>query len=249
MSPLNHHDMDDLLAAYALDAVDGDEADAVDVHLRECGRCRAIVADFRATAAHLATGAEPAPVGVWDAIVAEIDTGEPRELDLGAILPMRPRKRLIRGMAIGAAAAAVVVIVGLVAQVVSQGQRLEEMQAALEDRTILSAALAAEGHPDARRTELRSADGSIFAHAVVTPDGTGFLRAAPLPPLAAGRTYQLWAVVGTERISAGLLGPDPDVVPFQVAGDVLGLAVTEEPAGGVVVTQNQPVAVGLLVEA
>lgn len=249
MTNLNHQDIDDLLAAYALDAVDGDEADAVDVHLRECGRCRAVVAEFRATAAHLATGVEPAPVGVWDAIVAEIDTGEPRELDFGAIVPLRPRRRLASRIAMGAAAAAVVVIVGLVTQVVSQGQRLEEMQAALEDRTILSAALAAEGHPDARRTELRSADGQVVAHAVLTPDGTGFLRARSLPPLAADRTYQLWAVVGTERISAGVLGPNPDVVPFRVAGEVAGLAVTEETAGGVVATQNQPVATGLVVEA
>lgn len=249
MKPITHPEIDDLLAAYALDAVDGDEANAIDVHLRECGRCRGLLADFRGAAARLATTSEPAPAAVWDAIAAQLEHGEPRELNLGVLVPFRRRPRMRRLAVAAAAAAVVVVIAGLGTQVVSQGQRLEEMQVALEDRTILSAALAAEGHPNARRAALRFADGEVLAHAVVTPEGTGFLRASSLHALSPDRTYQLWAVVGTERISAGLLGPRPDVVPFHVAGEIIGLAVTEEVAGGVVASQNQPVATGLVVKA
>lgn len=248
MSGLNHHD-DEVLAAFALDAVDGDEADALDLHLRDCARCRAIIGDFRATAAHLTAGSEPAPPRVWDAIAAQLESGEPRDLDLGVLVPMRRRPARWRRALVGIAAAAVVAIGGLGAQVVSQGQRIQEMQTAFEERTMLSAALAAEGHPNARRAELHSADGRLLAHAVVTPGGTGFLRASSLHTLSSDRTYQLWAVVGAGRISAGLLGRRPDVVPFQVAGEVIGLAVTVEVAGGVVASQNQPVATGLLVEA
>src|SRR5688572_25538469 len=110
MTSLNHHD-DELLAAYALDAVDGEEGNAVDLHLRECGRCRAIVSDFRATAAHLAAGSAPAPARVWDAIAAQLESGEPRDLDLAVLTPMRRRLPATwRRALVGAAAAAVVVI-------------------------------------------------------------------------------------------------------------------------------------------
>lgn len=249
MNNLDHHD-DDLLAAYALDAVDRGEAKAVDLHLRACGRCQGIVADFRATAAHLAAGSAPAPAGLWDAIASQLESGKPQALTLRALSPLRRRGHDAWHRAlVGSVAAAVAVSLGLGAQLVAQGQRIEDMQAALEDRTILSAALAAEGHPDARRAELRTADGRRLAHAVITPEGTGFLRASSLAALPTDRTYQLWVVVGTERISAGLLGTRPEVVPFQVAGKIIGLAVTDEVAGGVVASEHQPVATGLVVEA
>jgi hypothetical protein len=53
-------------------------------------------------------------------------------------------------------------------------------------------------------------------------------------------------VVGDRTISLGLLGPHPDIVPFSVAGSapVTEFAVTDEVAGGVVTSRNQPVAVG-----
>jgi hypothetical protein len=64
-------------------------------------------------------------------------------------------------------------------------------------------------------------------------------NASNLPPLPAGRTYQLWVVTAQAPISAGLLTPDiqgsvsevfntPPDIPQPVA-----MAVTIEPAGGV----------------
>lgn len=243
----SHHDMQDLLAAYALDAVDGDEAEAIELHLRECPRCRAEVVEHRETAAMLATGHGPGPADVWEAIAAGLDD-EPR---MPGLVPLGPRAgrrwgRVAR-VAVASVAAAVIALLGT--HVVDQGRRLEAVQAALEDRTLLASALAAQAHPDARRAELRSGDGLVLARAVLAPDGTGFVWSDALPPLPGDRTYQLWAVVGSERISAGVLGADPGVVPFRAAGDVAALAITEERAGGVVVTSNQPVVVGLLARA
>ena len=142
-----------------------------------------------------------------------------------------------------------IAISGLTVQAISQGNRLREMEATIQDRGILSAALAAMASPDARQAELRSADGVVFANVVITADGTGFLRRESLDSLPGDRTYQLWAVMGTGLISAGVLGPNPDVVPFQMAGEIIGFAVTEEIAGGVVTSQNQPIATGLIVNA
>jgi hypothetical protein len=154
-----------------------------------------------------------------------------------------------RALRVGVASVAAVALAVLGVRVVQQGDRIDRMQSALEDRTVLAAALAANGNPDARQAELRSRDGVVLARAVLVPDGTGYLWSDGLPRVAPDRTYQLWAIVGTERISAGVLGPAPKVAPFRIAGDVVGLAITEEVAGGVVASEKQPVASGLIVEA
>ena len=62
--------------------------------------------------------------------------------------------------------------------------------------------------------------------------------ASNLPPLPAGRTYQLWVVTAQAPISAGLLTPDPAgnvSDTFNTSPDVpqpVAIAVTIEPAGG-----------------
>lgn len=74
---------------------------------------------------------------------------------------------------------------------------------------------------------------------VLTEDGTGYVSESSLPALPDGRTYQLWAVVDGRVISAGVLGQDPEVVPFRVDPSGLeALAITEEIAGGVAVSEN-----------
>ncbi|MEA3055576.1 MAG: hypothetical protein QOD30_1008, partial [Actinomycetota bacterium] len=50
----SHDEIQELLGAYALDAVDPDERSDVEDHLRDCARCRAEVAEHRDTAAFLA---------------------------------------------------------------------------------------------------------------------------------------------------------------------------------------------------
>lgn len=242
---LTHDEIRELLAVYALDAVDGDEAEILELHLRECPRCRAEVADHRDTAGALATGHERPPVHLWDSIVTTLEEAPP--IELARVLPMRAsRGRRAWQVAVASVAAAAIAVVGV--RVVEQGDQINRMQTALEDRTVLAAALAAHGNPDARQAELRTADGVVLARAVLVPDGTGYLWSDGLPRTDPGRTYQLWAIVGTERISAGVLGPNPGVAPFRIAGEVIGLAITEEVAGGVVASENQPVASGLIVD-
>jgi anti-sigma factor RsiW len=245
---LTHDEIRTLLAPFALDAVDPDESEAVEQHLRECPSCRAEVADFRETAAALAATFEPAPSSLWQKIEANFDddAGDhpPRLLPLA-----RPgHDRRVQAVAASVAAAAIAVIALLGIQVVQQGDEVDRMEAALDERTLLASALAAQTDPDGRQVELRSPDGVVLANAVLLPSGTGYLVSA-LPEVDDDRTYQLWAVMGTEKISAGVLGPDPRVVPFQAAGDVSALAITEEAAGGVVASQNPAVAIGAVDDA
>jgi hypothetical protein len=77
----------------------------------------------------------------------------------------------------------------------------------------------------------------------IEPDGTSRADAVDLPSLPGDQTYQLWAVVGDEIVSVGLLGQDPLDVPLRIEGEPSVLALTVEVAGGVAVSQAQPVAV------
>lgn len=241
-----HEQIEELLAAYALDAVDGDEAEMVELHLRDCPRCRSEVASHREAASMLASGHGPAPVRLWDNIVATLEDAP--AIEVAPVLPFRRRGwQHAARISVAAVAAAFAVVFGV--RVVQQGNQIERMQSALQDRTVLAAATAAQADPAARRTELRSANGVVLAHAVLAPDGTGFVWSDGLPRLAEGRTYQLWAVIGGEKISAGVLGSEPDLAPFRVAGDVLALAITEEAAGGVVASQNTAIASGMIRQA
>ncbi len=185
----------------------------------------------------------PAPVPFWDTIAANL--GEPQSPN---VMRFRPRRLRFR-VGVAAASVAAVAIAALGIRVADQDRRIGSTQTALQDRTVLAAALAAQGDPAARRADLRSGDGRVLAHAVLTPDGTGYLWSDGLSRLAPARTYQLWAVIGNEPISAALLGPRPGVVPFRASGDVVGLAITEEDAGGVVVSQNPRLVSGLVQEA
>jgi anti-sigma factor RsiW len=81
---------------------------------------------------------------------------------------------------------------------------------------------------------------------VLTRSGSGFVEAQGLASLPKSRTYQLWGVVGQRTISLGLLGPNPSIVSFSAAGSVpvRAFAITDEHAGGVVQSANQPIVAG-----
>jgi hypothetical protein len=85
--------------------------------------------------------------------------------------------------------------------------------------------------------------GQVAMTLAIQPDGTSLADAVDLPSLPGDQTYQLWAVVGDEIVSVGLLGHDPVDVPLRIEGEPSVLALTVEVAGGVAVSQAQPVAV------
>ena len=249
--PTTHEEIAELLGAYALHAVDPDEAALVEAHLIDCPRCRAEVAEHREVAALLGNSGGAAPEGLWDRIVSELEeTPPPMRLELSA--PTRPvvvplaRRRPSRFLAPALAAAAAVVIAVLGVKVVQQEDELQDLQAAMADDAMLRAANAALLDPDAVQATLASPDGRLTTSAVLLPDGRGFLMVEDLPDLPDDRTYQLWGQTPGGLVSLGLLGPSPEVVPFQTSGDVAALAVTEEDAGGVIQSKHQPTVVGTL---
>jgi len=231
-----HDHVEDLLGAYALDAVDPDEAAIVEAHLTECPRCRAEVADHRAVAALLTSGTtEAPPPGLWDRIAA--DLGDPADRDEAPSAPVldlgraRERRRGRVGLLVGGAVAAALLVVAAVGAVlVDQRRQLDDLRGQVAAGDGAVAALVAD--PESEVVDLAGPSGAS-ARAVVGADGDAVLLGAGLPALAEGSTYQLWEVAdGGEAVSLGLLGPDPDTTGFRLEGPPGTLAVTAEPAGG-----------------
>ena len=62
---MSHEEASELLGAYALDAVDGDECTELEEHLETCPRCRAELDGLREVAAAMGNSVEPLPEGLW----------------------------------------------------------------------------------------------------------------------------------------------------------------------------------------
>lgn len=251
---LAHEALEDLLGAYALDALEGEEHLAVEVHLPTCARCRAEVQEFREVAAMLAHTGAPAPDGLWDRIAESLE-GEPPRLDLPgslAFLPSAQRaaasaRHTWRNRAAGAfLAAAAVVIVVLGVGLVEQDRRLDQMASLLEVDALERAYQAAESTAGSEVIQLASFDGKIDTRAVLTDEGEGYLWASGLPRLGDGETYQLWGDMGDRLVSLGLMGADPEVVPFEASDALVAVAITQEAEPGVVTTEQPILAHGLL---
>ena len=262
-----HHDIQELLGAFALDAVDDDERDVIEAHLAGCPRCRAEVEGHRETAALLAHSGERAPEGVWDRIATALDESPPA-LDLTRIVPLQqtaepaeqaddlaerrmarsaPRSIPLRvAAATMAVAAAMTLFLGVALGRNDSGRldRLEALAQDMEKAVVSNAAYAALNDSHNEQIRLVSSDGTATAQVVRRPDGTGYLVPGTLDPLPDGRVYQLWAVRSDAKISLGVLGSVPEVSAFRMNGPVAAFAVTEEKAGGVSTTENQPVIVG-----
>ena len=221
---LSHEEIQDLLGAYALDAVDDDERDLVEEHLTTCVRCRAEVADHRETAAMLAFAGQDAPSGLWDRISSSLEEPPPpMPIRIGTARGARERSRA-RSWWSGGLVAAAAVIISVLA---------------------LSVSLRDDGGepriPDGPRILLASVDGRHSAD-VVLADGRGYVVNDNLPPLPDDRVYQLWGKRGDDLISLGLLGTDPDSEEFVAGADFEVFAITVERAGGVV-SSDQPAVV------
>jgi hypothetical protein len=229
---LSHREIESMLGAYALDAVDREEADAIELHLRECPKCEAEIAGLREVAALLAHSGAPAPAGVWDRIVADLEGSPPRPIALASRPPLS---------VLASAAAAVALIAASVAWIVG---RQATPKAEVASEPIDAAIIAAYADPRATPVRLQSRGGERYVDVVLLPDGTGFVVRDNLPALSGGRTYQLWGNVGTTTVSLGLLGADPHKLAFAARAKVVALAITEEEAGGVVASQHAPLVLG-----
>ena len=265
MGQLSHEELQSLLGAFVLDAVDADEADAVEAHLDGCPRCRAEVAADREVVALLAHTGSGAPEGLWDRIASALEEAPPAlrlvptpfdALGLPPLAPPPPLatrdiadrrvSRRVSRFAMGVAAVSAIAAAILGVVVFRLDSRLAGVQRHRPDDSLLALAAEALAAPGSRTIRLASVDGKARAEIVVDPAGQGYLVHSTLAALPADRTYQLWGVVGGDKVSLGVLGNDPGIAAFRLSGPVSALAITDEHAGGVVSSAQPSVVIGYL---
>jgi anti-sigma factor RsiW len=215
----------ELTAAYALDALDPDERQAYEAHLRSCESCQEELASFAGVTEALAVGASgPAPgPELRDRILA----GARAEPQVVVPFAPQPRSRRLALPAVGAVAAlAAVVAVAVGIWALQLSSDLDDTRSALERQREAAAIVAA---PDSRTIPLAAGQGRL----VVAPDGRAVLQLAGLEPAPAGKTYEMWVVEGEVPAPAGLFSGEghTELVDGTVEeGDVV--AVTLEDEGG-----------------
>jgi hypothetical protein len=238
-------ELDELLAAHALDAVDADEREQLEAYLERSEDARRELAELRETASVLAyEGSAPAPGDLWTRIEDALAVEPPRLL-----LPLAPARaerneRVSRGfvakIAVGIAAASAVAA-GVTAVLVTdemsrQEERLDEVAASVAHEGMRSAAAAAATDPRSRVLELESSTSDASATVVAMRDGTAFLMGHEVPRLDADHTYQLWTMTGDpadpDLVPTAVLGRTVDVAAFHASEGSLGYMVSAEQVPG-----------------
>ncbi|MEO7556361.1 MAG: anti-sigma factor [Acidimicrobiales bacterium] len=226
-----HLELEELLGAYVLDAVDPDERAAVERHLPVCPKCRAEVIELREVTALLANVSTPAPEGVWDNIVASLEEAPP-PLRL-SIVPSAPTQapppsfaaRVSRRRAsIAAVAAIAAVVIGVLGFAIGR----TGTTSVRPDTSLAAAATSALGEPGSRNADLLSTtDQAKQAVAVVRGNGEGYLLGGNLPAVD-DRIYQLWGLTPDgAAVSLGVL-QGPGVIAFAVDDTIQMLMLTKE---------------------
>ena len=215
-------DLHDLVAPYALDALEPAEREAFERHLDECADCRAQLADLQEATMALAyaESTDPPP-----ALRERILEGA-RSENGAKVIPF-PRRRWLFPATVAAAAAAVVVAVGVGLWASSLSQDLDRERSA---NAGYARALQLLGG-GAEVTQLSDAEGGLL----VAPDGEAALVVCGLQAAPEGKTYEAWVIEGETPRPAGLFRGGGGCPPVLLDRDVPSgaqVAVTLEPQGG-----------------
>lgn len=227
----NHNIFKDNLAAFALGALDPEEASALEAHLRTCDDCRLELADYQRVSSGLLTVLPPKSPS------PKLKRSLQKRLE-GYAKPVRPRMNwsLNQYLTTGA----FVLLIGLnifsAFEVYSVKRDQAELNGAYGSNQTAIAMLA---YPTTQSIafEQNGISGSLLV------DKNRNLLAVfawHLPPTPADKAYQMWLIDPQgDRTSGGFLIPDTDQ-PFVTAiikspqplTAFTGLGVTLEPSGG-----------------
>ena len=235
-------DVHTLSGAYALDALDAEEAAVFREHLSGCAACSQEVAELRVAAARMGAveTVEP-PAGLRDRVLAAADRTPqqppaPRADESSTVTPLHdpasehgPRRS---GQQSGrrrwdrfAVAAAAVLIVG--GGAVGIGQVLDS------DPEQLTPAEQVFRADDATTLDEPTMNGGTLRVAVSPGRGEMAVDTAELPELEGGRVYQLWTVGADETaVSVSVIETPGETAAMGLPSAGTQVAVTIEPAGG-----------------
>ena len=216
----------DLTAAYALDALDPEDAREYEVHLARCERCRAELASLSEAATALAYGTEaPAPPVELRAQILQQASRERSN-----VVPLRPRWA-VPVATVAAAAACAAIGLGIWAAALSG--KLDRREDALARQERVAQILA---RPDSRTISF--AQGTL----VVTRTGEAALVLRNLDKAGSGLTYEAWIADQGAPEPAGLFdGGKVVAVPLErPVREGASVLVTKEKAGGVQAPTQAP---------
>lgn len=232
---MSHEVYSELAAAYALSALDGEDRERFEAHLRGgCRECERAVREYGRSLASVAAELPPVapPPSVKAALMRRIGVGERR-----AWSPWRFAWA-------GALAAAALVagylgwtLTALESELTQRAREVTSLQREIARQQDLLKTLVS---PDTQVVALGGLEPSPAARGRMwwQRGGEGFFVASGLPAAPAGKTYQLWAIAGGTPTSAGVFDVDPRgtvalrVQPLPGVEKVEVFAVTLEPAGG-----------------
>lgn len=222
--------MHDLVALYALDALEGEDLDSFENHLAQCPTCSTELARHRAAAGALVADAAPSEE-TWARIKAAVSAPDAEIITLPTD---SGDSRAWRWVAAVASIAALVFGAILVADLLDAGD-VDTVVAAAEEAASEEGAIVSDF----------LVDDIAVAQVVLTTDGRGYvIPTDELDALDSDRTYQLWVInEAADVISAGVLGADPAPAVFTWTGEVSGFALTREVAGGVISSAGDVVSV------
>ena len=230
------HEYLDLIPPYALGALSGTEKEKLELHLHQgCDLCEAELGKFNDTVSVLPYGLSRVPLPP----ALKEKTRSRLEREIGS------RGKVIRWKRVWAVAAAVAIFV-LGATVFQQSRRLNERDSEIAS---MQKQLSAQGKeiawlrdPSVQLALLSGLEGASLARAKIVwnPDASrGIFYVNWLPPLAAGKSYQLWVIGNRGPVSAAVFEPASNgtavvtVSQISYKGGALQFAVTIEPQGGV----------------
>ncbi len=216
MSDKGHNEVQSLLGAYALNAVSAAEHALVRKHIDTCTDCAREVALLSEVAAELS----------WLPAPEETD-----ELVEGIVAALPPRPRRLFGRMAMAAAAALLVVAGILgAALVRERSRTDDVSEVL-----------AGAHSSVKLNAQGGFDGS---GALYVADEGVVATFESLPSAGRGRSYQLWAIADGKPASIGVIEDSGRVVRLlDWQGRADAFAVTIEPEGGSPVPTSDPVLV------
>lgn len=274
-----HEEAADLLALYALGALEADDLARVETHLAEgCAECLRVLAGFERAVANIAFAAPPAapPAALrrrlLDSLRASpgVAAREPSPPPAVArIDAARPRRPFSLAAAALLAAAAAFAVVFLTWSLMSISDRLDEAVRQLADareagrrqeqelarKDLL---LGAAADPEVRVTRL-AAPGTQPAPGIDVlwqpSEKRGVLVARNLPKVEPNRTYELWLIADGAPVPAALFNTGEDgtavieIDRLPAAAAPQKFAITVEPAGGSPTPTTDIILVGNYVDA
>jgi anti-sigma-K factor RskA len=247
-----HEELEMLVSAHALDALEPDEAAVVEAHLTGCESCRAAFDEAIETAALLAASAPGAapPPALRDRILTAARTtpqepplvvseaapepaAAPEAVPAAAAAPARQRKRFREVFTPSRNFAAAFAIAAALFGVLwlSERDTADQLRSERDASALVGQVLAAPG----AQVVALTGPGGATGGAVLVSDEHKPVVVADLLPAPPGKIWEVWTIpAGGQPVSAALMkGGDQNVVQLPASvPDGTTIAITAEPDDG-----------------